>query len=60
MHLYWSVCSLVSLRIRRIRRRRCRPSPLRPVVQVSMLGPVMLCSPGAVSMHVQGCNLCNE
>ena len=39
VHLYWSECSPVSLGIHRIYRHHCRPSPLRPVIQVSTLGP---------------------
>ena len=46
--LYWSVCSPVILRIRPIRCCRCRLSPLRPLVHVSLLGPVMFCDPGDV------------
>ena len=50
-HLYWSVCSPVSLRICRFCCRRCHPSPLHPVVQVSMLGPVMLYDPGVIRVN---------
>ena len=60
VRLYWSVCSPVNARIRRVRRRRCRLSPSCPVILVSMLDPMILRVPGADWMHVWVCNLHSE